>query len=554
MTLLLDRYELGAELGAGGMGRVVTAYDRRLERPVAVKLIREELLEEPGTRERLLREARSAARLHHPNTVAVFDVGEADGRPFVVMELIEGRSLDDRLRTEGKLEPTNAAAVVAAVLDGLAAAHARGLVHRDVKPSNVLLPDDGGVKLADFGIAADLGSSTSLTGSGQVVGSPRYLAPERVDGEAATAASDVYAAGIVLYELLAGRVPFAADNPVATAVAHQQQPVPPLTELAPHIPAGLAAVAERALAKDPAQRFTSAASMRSALLEACDDEGLFHRDGPSSTPRTGPIDAPAPLETGGLAPSTGETAAGPGDPTTDGAPSASTGTEGASSAGSGSADADPAGGDADADTTDDDDAGTDTTGRDADADTTDDDDAGTDTTGRDAGADTTDGDDAGAGADTTDDDDAGADTTHRDDVGATPGSTQGEPIHLVDEVPAAGDPLAADQPLTSPTPGERVGETTMALSEDGAEHATTVPEGTPPPTGRRRLPRWFAPVTVAVLLIAAAVLALGSDDEVEPSGLGDLAEEVEASGIGLEADRVADDPDDPIDPDGTGPV
>ena len=473
MTPLLDRYELGAQLGAGGMGRVVTAYDQRLERPVAIKLIREELLEEPGTRQRLLREARSAARLHHPNTVAVFDVGEADGRPFVVMELIEGRSLDDRLRTEGRLGPADAATVVAAVLDGLAAAHARGLVHRDVKPSNVLLPDEGGVKLADFGIAADLGSSTSLTGSGQVVGSPRYLAPERVDGEAATAASDVYAAGIVLYELLAGRVPFAADNPVATAVAHQQQPVPPLIELAPHVPAGLAAVAERALAKDPSQRFTSATSMRSALLEACDDEGLVGPDGPLGTTRTLPSDD-GPSEP---TPNAGDPAVAPDDATAAGATSPFSGPD---------------------DTTADDTTASDTTAN--------------DTTASDTTASDTTADDTAAG-------------------NAAPADTEGRPIYIVGEVPATGNPLAADQPLTAPTPGERVGETTMALTEDGAEHATTVPDGTPPPTGRRPLPRWFAPVTVAVLLlllITAAVLAFGGgDDEVQPSGLDDLTEDAQ---------------------------
>ncbi len=291
MPLLADRYETGPVLGAGGMGRVVAAHDHRLDRPVAVKLIRDELLADDAARQRLLREARAAAQLHHPHTVAVFDAGEQDGRPFVVMELVEGSSLADRLRADGPLSATEATDVTAAVLDALAAAHDQGLVHRDVKPSNVLLPDAGGVKLADFGIAVDLRANTTLTDLGQVLGSPRYLAPERATGQTAAPASDVYSAGVMLFEMLAGRAPFDGDNAVATLLAHQQQPVPPLARIAESVPPQLASVAERALAKDPSQRFASARSMHDALLGAADEAGCHPEAGvaASSPATTGPI-------------------------------------------------------------------------------------------------------------------------------------------------------------------------------------------------------------------------------------------------------------------------
>jgi eukaryotic-like serine/threonine-protein kinase len=271
MTVLADRYELAEELGAGGMARVVAAYDRSLDRRVAIKLIREELLGDATVRDRLLREARAAARLHHPNTVAVYDVGEDDGRGFVVMELVRGTTLAQHLAA-GPLRPEPAVRIITAVLDGLQAAHARGLVHRDVKPSNILLPAEGGVKLADFGIARGMAEATSkLTATGTVLGTPAYLAPEVIGGADAAPTSDLYAVGIVLYEALAGRVPFAAESPIAVALAHQRTPPPPLTDLAPSVSPSLVEAVERALAKDPADRFTDAAAMRTALVESLRD-------------------------------------------------------------------------------------------------------------------------------------------------------------------------------------------------------------------------------------------------------------------------------------------
>ncbi|MFW6034050.1 MAG: protein kinase domain-containing protein, partial [bacterium] len=175
-------------------------------------------------------------------------------------------SLADRLRDEGRLPVHEVVRLGAAVLSGLNAAHRRGLVHRDVKPSNILLPDDGGVKLADFGIATALAETvTKLTGTGELVGTPRYMAPECAAGQQATPASDLYAVAVLLYECLAGRAPFEADTPVAMAVAHQRDPVPPLASTAPHVPEPVAAVVEQGLAKDPTARFGDAETMRRAL-------------------------------------------------------------------------------------------------------------------------------------------------------------------------------------------------------------------------------------------------------------------------------------------------
>jgi serine/threonine-protein kinase len=267
MTLLAGRYELTEPLGSGGMAEVYAAFDHVLRRRVAVKIIHLAQLRDQVSRERFIQEARVAASLQHPHTVAVYDVGEDADRPFIVMELLEGQSLADRIRTGGRLPVDEAVPIIAGVLAGLQAAHNRGLVHRDVKPSNILLPSGGGVKIVDFGIATVVAeAATHSTTGDDVLGTPRYLAPERVAGQRATPACDIYSLGAVMYECLTGRPPFVADTPVALAVAHQQEPVRPVRDLVPDVPAEIAAVAERALAKDPAQRFGSADEMRNALL------------------------------------------------------------------------------------------------------------------------------------------------------------------------------------------------------------------------------------------------------------------------------------------------
>ncbi|WP_162450214.1 serine/threonine-protein kinase [Phytoactinopolyspora mesophila] len=287
MTVIADRYVLGDLLGTGGMARVVAAYDRALDRDVAIKLVHDAYAGDPTSRERMLREARAAAGLHHPNIVAVFDVGESGGRPFIVMERVTGGTLTDRLRDGRGLSLDETIAIADATLAGLQAAHARGLAHRDIKPSNMLLPDSGGVKIADFGIAKALAETAAgLTGTGQILGTPRYLAPERALGQPATPATDLYSLGVVLYQCLTGEVPFKADTPLAEALAHQRDPVPSLTRAVPHVPLGLVRVVERALAKNPAERFPDAGSMRRALSDSRVDSTrvLDRADGQSAPP------------------------------------------------------------------------------------------------------------------------------------------------------------------------------------------------------------------------------------------------------------------------------
>jgi len=265
MTVIGDRYELGACVGAGGMARVYAATDRLLERPVAVKILRHDLGDDAEVRRRFLREARTAAQFTHPNAVQVFDSGQDGGQPWIVMELIEGVNLCATLAA-GPLPVDEALRIVDGVLAALHAAHRQGIVHRDVKPGNVLLQPDGTVKLADFGIAKSIEDAAGkLTSTGGIVGTPEYLSPEQVDGEPASPASDVYAAGVLLFELLTGRPPFKSDTAVTTALAHTTQPVPDVRAAAPGVPDHVAVAIERALAKDPYDRFADAGELRSAL-------------------------------------------------------------------------------------------------------------------------------------------------------------------------------------------------------------------------------------------------------------------------------------------------
>ena len=266
MRILAGRYELGEELGSGAVGHVVAAHDQMLGRDVAVKLLSPAA--DAVTRQRFVREARAAARLHHPNAVAVYDTGEADGQPYLVMELVRGRTLADVLAQDGPLDVEEAVAITVGVLDGLAAAHRAGMVHRDVKPGNVLLPDEGGVKLSDFGIAKALDDdSADVTAVGVLMGTPTYLAPELLIGHPPSPASDVYGVGCLLYAELTGDPPFTKGDAMTIAYAHRNEPVPPVTTRRPEVPADLAAVVGRALAKDPADRYDSASAMRTALLE-----------------------------------------------------------------------------------------------------------------------------------------------------------------------------------------------------------------------------------------------------------------------------------------------
>jgi eukaryotic-like serine/threonine-protein kinase len=265
-TWIADRYELGDVVGRGGMGEVRAATDVRLHREVAVKLLRADLAQIDDVRRRFEGEARAAAALVHPNVVAVFDAGEEDGAPYIVMERLPRRTLSEEL-ADGRLPTPGVYDLAVSVLGALEAAHRAGIVHRDVKPGNVLRAADGTWKVADFGIAKVAEASSDLTVTGVMIGTPAYLAPERIEGAAATPASDLYATGVVLYEAITGRKAFVADNSIALVERIRAGRAPALRELAPDVDPTLERVVERAMATDPRRRFTSAADMRRALEE-----------------------------------------------------------------------------------------------------------------------------------------------------------------------------------------------------------------------------------------------------------------------------------------------
>ena len=257
------RYRMEVLLAAGGMGEVWAARDLLAVRPVAVKVLGGAFAGDGRAAERLRREARAAGRLEHPNIARVLDLGEHDGRPYLVMELLEGESLAERIGRAGPMAPAEAALVVAAVAGALEAAHRAGVVHRDVKPGNVFLTAGGEVKVLDFGIALAAGEAALTTGD--LIGTAAYLAPERVLGQRATPAADVYALGVVLYELLAGRRPFEAGSEIELAMAHVNARPASLALVAPSAPPHLVAACEQAMAKDPSARPSSAAAVARLL-------------------------------------------------------------------------------------------------------------------------------------------------------------------------------------------------------------------------------------------------------------------------------------------------
>jgi len=275
---LADRYELLERIGSGGMGTVWRARDTLLERDVAVKLLHEGLASDAAFAERFRREARAAARLGHPNIAAVYDTGEHDGVPFIVMELVDGESLHARIKRDGPLTVKDTVRVVRPVLAALNHAHSKGLVHRDMKPGNVLIARSGDVKVVDFGIAKGVGEGTSVTRTGSLMGTAAYLSPEQVEGKQATPSSDLYSLGCLMFSALTGAPPYDGDSAVAVAMRHLRDPVPSVRDRRPDVPAPLARVVEQALEKDPGRRFASAAEMDAAL----------RRISPSSLPDTAP--------------------------------------------------------------------------------------------------------------------------------------------------------------------------------------------------------------------------------------------------------------------------
>ena len=262
------RYRLDSRIATGGMGEVWRATDTVLNREVAVKVLKHEYADDATFRSRFETEARHAAALHHPGVAGVYDFGEAtaaDGsghpRPYLVMELVEGQPLSALIAGGRDLDRGAVRDLLAQAGDALAAAHAAGIVHRDVKPANLMVTPDGRIKITDFGIAR-AADGVGITQTGTVMGTAQYLSPEQARGERATPASDVYALGVVGFECLAGRRPFEADSQVATALAHIQQPVP---DLPADVPADLAAVVRKSLSKDPADRYADGAAFAAAL-------------------------------------------------------------------------------------------------------------------------------------------------------------------------------------------------------------------------------------------------------------------------------------------------
>jgi serine/threonine-protein kinase len=287
--LIAGRYELEKLVGSGGMSNVFRAHDRLLERTVALKILHEQYTRDDDYVERFRREARAVAKLAHPNIVTVIDRGEQDGRQFIVFEFVDGPNLKDLTRN-GPLEARDAIGLTLQVARALSFAHDRGLVHRDVKPQNVLLNEDGQAKVTDFGIARSL-DVHGVTQTGTVLGTSDYIAPEQARGQKVDPKTDIYSLGAVLYELLVGEVPFSGDNFVAVAMRHVNEPVPSVLHARPDCPARLDFAIQRAMAKDPHDRFPSMDDFV-AELEAClaeldgrGDEGATMIVPPARPPR-----------------------------------------------------------------------------------------------------------------------------------------------------------------------------------------------------------------------------------------------------------------------------
>jgi len=262
-----DRYEIQSKIGRGGMADVFLAHDRLLDRPVAIKVLFPEFANDPSFVERFRREAQAAANLTHPNVVAVFDWGQEGTTYFIVMEYVAGRTLSDILRSEGPLEPKRAAAIAAEVTGALSVAHRNGLVHRDVKPGNILVTAHDEVKVADFGIARALNDITdsNLTQAGAVMGTATYFSPEQAQGHSLDARSDLYSLGVVMYEMGTGQPPFRGENPVAIAYKQvHEMPVAPI-KLNPNISPGYERIVRRLLQKDPSKRYQTADDLRADL-------------------------------------------------------------------------------------------------------------------------------------------------------------------------------------------------------------------------------------------------------------------------------------------------
>jgi eukaryotic-like serine/threonine-protein kinase len=296
--LLSDRYELGDVLGYGGMSEVHRGLDTRLGRDVAIKVLRADLARDPQFQMRFRREAQNSAALNHPAIVSVYDTGEVVGEmgplPYIVMEFVDGQTLREIVKTTGPMSQQKVLEVMADVCAALDFSHRHGIIHRDVKPANIMITRAGAVKVMDFGIARALGEGQNVTQTAAVIGTAQYLSPEQARGEAVDARSDVYAAGCVLFELLTGEPPFTGDSPVAVAYQHVREDPRSPSEVNPAIPAALDAVILKALSKNPANRYQSAAELRADLVRVRNGQSPMAPSVMSEDERTAMLAASAP--------------------------------------------------------------------------------------------------------------------------------------------------------------------------------------------------------------------------------------------------------------------
>ena len=268
-----ERYEIIRSIGEGGMANVYLGYDTILDRNVAIKILRGDLSGDEKFVRRFQREALSASSLAHPNIVEMYDVGEDDGLYYIVMEYVDGKTLKQLLKKRGNLTLSEAIDIMLQLTDGMAHAHDSYIVHRDLKPQNVMIKDDGQIKITDFGIAMAL-NSTQLTQTNSVMGSVHYLPPEQASGKGSTIKSDIYSIGIIFYELLSGSLPFRGDNAVEIALKHMRDPLPSLRDENPAIPQSIENIIMRATAKNPKNRYEDTRTMHDDLLTALDDERM----------------------------------------------------------------------------------------------------------------------------------------------------------------------------------------------------------------------------------------------------------------------------------------
>ncbi|MCB0225209.1 MAG: protein kinase, partial [Anaerolineae bacterium] len=266
-ALKIGRYEIIEEIGRGGMATVFRAFDPFFQRDVALKVIPREFLHDPTFRSRFQREAKTVALLEHPAIVPVYDVGEEDDQPYLVMRYLPGGSLADRLK-QGEFSFEAASGIVNHLAPALDEAHKSGVIHRDLKPDNILFDQQDNPYVTDFGIAKLNEERTNLTTGGLIIGTPSYMSPEQANGETLDGRSDIYALGIIVFQMLTGRLPFEANTPLGIIMKHITQPIPPILEIRPDLPAGCGMVMDQVLAKAAADRFSLATDFAKALSEA----------------------------------------------------------------------------------------------------------------------------------------------------------------------------------------------------------------------------------------------------------------------------------------------